>query len=502
MLKDAGPLTDKQQEYLVILMECSQQLMNMMNNILDFSKITSGRLVLLRESMDISKAINTSVFMVEGKARAKNIELKVDVPKHLPIVLGDLQRLTQIISNLLSNAVKFTDKGGVYLRVKIDTVRAAYHEDEYEYIKKWKVTFEVEDTGIGVRDEDKNKIFDMFHQSSSLDTSKLKNGTGLGLSISKGLVEMMGGTLEVFSPGTNKGSIFKFSIIVEEEIRLNDIKTKHAELIKGSKIMVIDDRSEYRIQLTEFLLKWGANPTVVGSGEEALQYIRHKHYFDVIIVDICMPYMSGTEFAQNLKQIETNEQRLHTPLIALSSIDLPQGGVELFNIYMNKPIDQNSLFPAILECLCSIREKPSQIINGTHKQESPRLKKLKKNLKILIAEDDHNNAYTIKEMLGHLGYSHANMVLVENGEKAVDEAKKNRYDVILMDIVMPLMDGIEATRHIRVMANRPYIIAISAAVQNTDKQKCQQVGIDGYVSKPVIKEKLDAALYPLVLQDK
>lgn len=498
MLKDAGPLNSKQEEYLTILMECSHQLMNMMNNLLDFSKMVSNRLVLLKGPTSISKSVNDAVLMVQGKAKSKSLKLNVSVPANIPILIGDGQRLTQILSNLLSNAVKFTERGHVSLKVRADKMPQGEDDParELPYVKKWKIVFEVEDTGIGIPLTEQTKIFDVFHQSYNIDLLMARNGTGLGLSITKELVKMMNGKIVVNSEGVQgKGSRFTFYITTEEEIRMTDLASNHTEIIKGSRILVVDDRPEYRLQLADMLFKWGCIPTVVSSGEEALQYVRHNIEFDTIIVDICMNYMSGVELAQELR---TNAKTSRIPLIALSSIDL-QSGTELFDIYMNKPIDQNYLFPSLLECLI----KNKAIKEGTQVVTFPKgkavIKKLKRrDLKILIAEDDHNNAFTIREMLVYLGFSPENIKTVENGEKCVTEVKTAKYDVILMDILMPKMNGIEATRHIRQMNPRPYIVAVSAAVQNSDKERCQQVGVDTYLTKPVLKEKLNAALIALV----
>lgn len=496
MLKDAGPLNQKQHEYLTILMECSHQLMNMMNNLLDFSKMVSNRLVLLKTPININKSVNDAVLMVEGKARSKGLKFSVNVQNNIPTLIGDGQRLTQILSNLLSNAVKFTENG--YVKLKVRAERNPVDEEEsLPYVKRWRVDFSIEDSGIGIPIQEQTKIFEVFHQSYNIDSLSATNGTGLGLSISKELVKMMGGKIDVSSEGIQgKGSIFSFYIITEEEIKMNELETDHKNVILGSKVMVVDDRPEYRLQLADMLFKWGCSSTIVSSGEEALQQISHGIEFDTIIVDICMKYMSGTELAQELRN---NPKTATTPLIALSSIDL-QNGTELFDIYMNKPIDQNYLFPALLECLIKKKAEKAPLSRMPFiKRGKAIVKKIKRSdLKILIAEDDHNNAFTIKEMLCYLGFNLENIKTVENGEKCVVEAKKNKYNVVLMDILMPKMNGLEATKHIRQLNPRPYIVAVSAAVQNSDKERCQQVGVDSYLTKPVLKDKLNSVLSVLV----
>jgi len=292
-----------------------------------------------------------------------------------------------------------------------------------------------------------------------------------------------------------------FYIFCNEEIDLKTLESGSAlDEIKNAKIMVVDDKLEYRMQIVDILLRWGCHPTVTSSGEEALQYVNHGIKFDTIIVDICMPYMSGLELAQQLKRRELKGHR-HIPLLALSSIDLQiKGGIDHFDAYSNKPIDQNTLYPLLYKCLTNRDDSETSESGGSSPGPTlKRVKKAKKDIHILIAEDDHTNAYTIKEMLKYEGYDHKNITIVDNGEKCVELVKKKVFDVILMDIIMPVMDGIEAIKHIRILKDKPYIIAVSAAVQNSDKQRCQQIGVDGYLTKPLVKDDLAAALSPLVL---
>jgi len=467
-------------------MECCHQLMNMMNNILDFSKINSKRFVLIKGSLDIKKAVKDASLMIEGKAQTKNIKYKVTQQENIPILIGDMQRLTQIITNLLSNAVKYTDKGYISLSVTGEETK-----EMQNYVKKWRITFEVRDSGIGISKIDHERIFKIFDQGTHAIT---RNGTGLGLTVSKELAKLMGGDIEVYSSGIKgEGSLFRFHIISEEEINPSHLSDEDSENLRNSKILVVDDRAEYRMQLTDMLFKWGCRPMVVCSGEEALLMISHTEKFDIILVDICMEYMSGIQLAQELRGNPTTK---NIYLIALSSVELAvAGGVELFDFYMNKPINQNALLPVL------INAAKKKILNDVpvHTNIKKNPKKNKTDLKILIAEDDKNNSFTIKEMLFYLGFNIDNMKIVEDGQKCVAEVRKRQYDVVLMDIKMFPMDGLEATKHIRQMNPRPYIIAVSAAVQASDKQRCQQVGIDSYLAKPVLKEKLMTALTPLIL---
>lgn len=487
MLQDAGELNAKQKEYVAILMECSHQLMNLMNNILDFSKISVGCFVLARNPFDIYKAISNAVIIVEGRARSKNLPLVTDIKANIPTLIGDSQRLTQILTNLLSNAIKFTEKGSVTLKVWGDRIK----HDSDDVIPKWRVNFEITDTGVGISSHDQENIFTVFHQVRASKDTDFRDmthvGTGLGLSITKELVKLMGGSIHVSSQGLGHGSVFSFDIIAEEEVSLDHLKNEYSSLFSGTKILVVDDRVEYRLALTSMLFRWGCTPIVVSSGEEALAYLSHDTDFGAVIIDMCMPYMSGIELAQEIR-IKYPQLRL----IALSSIETTSGR-ELFDHYMNKPVDQNLLLPVLVNCLTN-RGSPRKPISTPLRHT----KKTKNDLKILIVEDDKNNAYTLREMLHNLGYNLSKIKTVDNGEKCVRTVKRHSYDVVLMDIVMPVMDGLEATKHIRQLPNPPYIIAVSAAVHNSDKQRCQSVGIDGYLSKPILKDRLDAALQVVI----
>lgn len=570
LLSDTEPLTKKQKEYITNLMECSHQLMNLVNNFLDFSKMTSDRLVLLNNPLDIVKAVSDAEMMVVTNAKSKKVNLVIDVQGKslinvlgvdsiiktdlsegikdtLPNMIGDSQRLTQVITNMLSNSVKYTEKGEIKLTVRGNIIKNESNNLEVG-TKTWKVIFEIKDTGIGIPPAEQEKIFEYFHRSSYVNTGKYSgSGTGLGLSIAKELVRLMNGKITVSSEGINgKGSTFTFYIIVKEDIQIINLQKQYQELIKSSNVLVVDDRADNRLFMTDILFNWGCLPTALSSGEEALQYLK-RVTFGCAIIDINMPFMNGIELAQIIR-----EKYKNLPIIALSSIDIDNpASKELFDHYLNKPVDQTTLFPLVLDCLIRSQRESSKtketdisavevknprfslkinldtikkdvepiIEKKTEKIKSSgslKRKKSKKHLHILIAEDDQMNRYTIREFLVKLGYTEKNIIMVENGKECVDIIKRSypeklngsskmlssekveKFDVILMDIKMPVMDGIEATRHIRQLPEHPYIIAVSASVQASDKQKCQNVGIDGYLTKPIEIDKLEAILTQFV----
>ncbi len=597
MLGDAGPLNAKQTMYIKNLTDCVFQLSNLMNNILDFSKMMSQKFHLLKQPFSLSNVVDDAFKMIEGSALTKGIEMRKNIsivignkevhatPNDLPTLVGDGQRLTQILTNLLGNAVKFTEKGFISLRVKIshvkngpicfDNLALKMHEsdmmpDDKTY-KQINVKIEISDTGIGIPKEEQNKIFEVFHQAQQ-PLQSTNAGTGLGLAIVKELVRLMGGRIGVHSEGVpGKGSTFTFNAVFDEEINIHGFSSKTAKMFKGAKILAVDDRQDIRLQLCELLLRWGCDPITVASAEEGLRYINHGTKFDTIIVDICMPYMSGVEMAQELRKRIPD-----TPLIGLSSADT-NTGEKYFDVYLFKPISQNTLFPALHQCLSknantlhviskkSVRKSPRDkcpenkgdtvkrrrkpfassdeplLREGDSKSSIPPSSKsdsavnqeastvttrtglsstssmlsiksgsltkstskkdkrpTKEKLNILVAEDENANSFTITEMLYNIGFR--NYTRVENGKLCVEAAQTICYDVILMDIKMPIMDGIEATKIIRSTPScgKPYIIAVSAAILNSDKQKYEASEIDAFLPKPITKDSLSAILAPLI----
>jgi CheY-like chemotaxis protein len=435
--------------------------------------------------------------MVEGTASAKGLALDYKIPSNLPVMIGDSQRLIQILSNVLGNAVKFTEKGSISLMSYAEKINS----DDI-YVKKWKLSFVVADTGIGIPPDEKEKIFEVFHQASTLNTYLSKLGTGLGLSIVRELTRLMGGNISVESEGIpGKGSTFTFFIVVTEDIDINKLSKVHHSVLENSRILVVDDRQEMRLQICDMLFKWCCNPTAVGSAEEALQYLKNGMKFNLAIIDICMPFMSGVELAQELRRSYSS-----LPLIAISSVEV-NGGEKYFDYFMNKPVDPNQLFPALINCLNqgddTKKGSPKKKVSLTCNDSPPRKTKYRDKLNILVAEDNAQNIFTIKEMLINLKYNKKRITVVENGKECIEEVKRKSYDVILMDLLMPILSGLEAAKQIRQIENCPMIIAVSAAVQDSDKANCQRIGFDGYLSKPIInKDKLDAALSPLIKERK
>lgn len=490
LLPGAGELNEKQTEYVRNLTECAVELTSLLNNILDFSKMAADRLALRREPFLIEDSIRDSIKIIESNLLSKDLQLKTKI-QDLPKMIGDKQRITQILTNLLGNACKFTDRGFISVTVTAKKVGDGSASSSSSLspssLRKWQVHFDIQDTGVGIPPDEQDRIFEVFHQSKTLNSFLSSTGTGLGLSICRELVRMMKGKISVYSEGIKgKGSTFSFYILLDEDINVSLMATSQQNLLSGTRILVVDDRPEIRLQVSDILFRWKCIPQAVSSAEEALQYLQYGIDFSTCIIDICMPNMSGVELAQELRQ-----KYPHISLIGMSSVEL-SSGEEYFDHYMYKPVDQSTLFPALINCL--------QLSSQKTRPRPISIKKSRSRLRILVAEDDKHNTFTIKEMLLSLGYQKENIFFADNGEKCVSLAKKSQPDVILMDIIMPRMGGLQASKLIKRFKDPPTIIAVSAAVQPSDKARCQDAGIDGYLPKPIIRDKLDAALSPLLSQ--
>ncbi len=485
LIPQVGILNEKQQQHIKIATTCSVQLLDQINAILDFSRLSSNTLTLTSEPFPIRECIEESVLIINSRAALKGIELCTNVDPKIPeSVIGDSKRLKQVLVNLLSNAVKFTEQG----KITINVSARPYSENDS---LNWKIAFDIRDTGIGIKPSEKKKLFKVFSQLEDQTAYKKQDGAGLGLAISKELVELMGGKIKVESSGLNKGSTFSFYINVEEDINIESILEKYSNSIKNISILNVDDKMENLLILDEMLYRWGLNSIMCNSAEQALRYLEKGQHFDLAIIDICMPYMSGIELAQRLR-----ENNSSLPLIGISSIGQEVQGSEWFDVYLIKPYNHAKILKSIITCLTKTKDTREIYVSNLSQIE----KKEKKDLKILLADDDNNTQFMIKEMILMLGYVENNIKIVSNGQQAVDAVKAENFDVCLMDIKMPIMDGLEASKHIRQMTKRPSIIAVSAGVMDSDKNSCLKAGMDGYLGKPFTPKELDTVLQRFIQQ--
>jgi signal transduction histidine kinase/ligand-binding sensor domain-containing protein/DNA-binding response OmpR family regulator len=466
-------LTTEQKEYTETIKNCGESLLGVINDILDFSKIESGKMELEKHDFDLRTCIEEVLDLFATKAAANHLDLVYEIDYNVPAqIIGDSLRLRQVIINLVSNAIKFTTKGevfvGVHLRNRNDN--------------KVELGFEVRDTGIGIEEDKIEKLFKAFSQVDSSTTRKY-GGTGLGLVICEKLVDLMGGSIDVESkPG--HGTTFSFTI--QSNISHEATRTYvHHNLsdLEGKKILVVDDNATNRSILKNELNLWKLVPTLASSGDEALAILSEDCAFDLILTDMQMPHMDGMQLAHRIKMRNKN-----IPIILLSSIgdDKIKGQSELFSAVLTKPVRQSTLRKQILLQLKNQGKNVPEIVESKGMLSLDFAKQYP--LNILIAEDNPVNYKLAERVLTKLGYRPEK---AENGMLAVQAVGEKNFNVILMDVQMPIMDGMQATRKIRERKGiQPVIIAMTANAMQGDREKCIQSGMDDYISKPIKLEEL------------
>jgi PAS domain S-box-containing protein len=474
-------LTDEQREYIETIRISGDQLLVVINDILDFSKIESNKLELEYQPFDLRDCIEDSLDLMSSKAAEKKLDLAYIIENNTPVTIGgDVTRLRQILTNLINNAIKFTETGEVFISVKAKPIK----NNRYE------ILFGVKDTGIGIPANKMDRLFKSFSQVDT-STTRTHGGTGLGLAISKRLAEMMGGKIWVESePG--KGATFYFTVITQSVASQQKVYLRSIPQLKGQKVLVVDDNFTNRRILNAQLENWGLVPIATESPITALNWMNETK-FDLCLLDFLMPEMDGIELTKEIRKIKNG---FNVPIIILTSIGKKEdiSNYKELNLsgYLNKPIKQSQLYDSLVNVLGGAEEvKP---------ETAPRLLKIdptlgeKRPLKILVAEDNVVNQKVAIRILSRMGYR---ADVVANGYEVIDAVRKITYDVIFMDILMPEMDGFEATKLIQdefQPENRPKIIAMTANAMQGDKEICLQAGMDDYVSKPVRVEDMQDIL--------
>jgi signal transduction histidine kinase/DNA-binding response OmpR family regulator/HPt (histidine-containing phosphotransfer) domain-containing protein len=492
-------LSEEQREYAETVRVSGENLLAIINDILDFSKIEAGRLDIETLDIDLDTTVDETLSLLAGRAHAKGLEVASVIEGDVPTALrGDPGRLTQVLTNLLGNAVKFTEEGEVVLRVKLaeETPHAA------------EVRFEVKDTGIGMTEEQKARLFQPFTQADASTTRRF-GGTGLGLAISKQLVEMMGGEIGVESePG--QGSVFWFTARLEKSPDgIRAAKNRPADL-SGLRVLVVDDNETNRSILLEQVASWGMRNGTAEGGPRALRMLREAadgcDPYDVAILDMQMPGMDGMELASRVK---AESAIAHTQLVLLTSSGL-RGEAEQarrvgFAAYLTKPVRQSKLYDVIATVMdASVSDegaepKPDRepTIVTLHSIEGARARarERRRRAHVLVAEDNQVNQKVAVRMLERLGYQSD---VAANGLEALEALSRVRYAAVLMDVQMPEMDGYEATAEIRRLEEgrdrRTPVIAMTANAMQGDREEALEAGMDDYVPKPVKAEELEAVL--------
>ncbi|ESA38992.1 multi-sensor hybrid histidine kinase [Leptolyngbya sp. Heron Island J] len=487
-------LTDEQRNFVTTVRNSGNALLSLINDILDFSKIESGHLELEAYPFNLRACIEEAFDLISARAAEKQLELAfhIDSAVHNTF-MGDVTRLRQILVNLLGNAVKFTHQGEISISVthwKSSSLAEPGSQSLAETHQS--LCFAVKDTGIGIPAQRIERLFKAFSQVDSSTTRKY-GGTGLGLAICKQLVEMMGGNIWVDSQ-VDQGSTFFFTVTVQTvlEKRSHRSITVPAQLV-GKRLLIVDDNATNRQILEKQTQTWGMLTRTTASGSETLKCFERGEVFDLAILDMQMPEMDGMTLAQEIHALPAQKA---LPLMMLTSVgkyQISQADIERhFVAFLNKPIKQAQLLENLVR-LCegeSIKfEQPKKLVTTIDHHLAEKYP-----LQILLAEDNGVNQQLATQLLKKMGYR---ADVVGNGLEVINALERQSYDVILMDLQMPEMDGLIATQKIceRWPAPvRPWIVAVTANAMQGDREACLKAGMDNYISKPIQIEELVTAL--------
>jgi PAS domain S-box-containing protein len=550
-------LNPQQRDFVETIRSSGDALLTLINDILDFSKIESGKLDLEEHAFDIRTCIEESLDLVAAKAAQKNLELGYLIDRSVPsTALGDSTRLRQILINLLSNAVKFTQAGEVVVSCTAKQLlesaadssdRAAVNGEQLTAIEQtYEIQFAVRDTGIGIPGDRMDRLFKSFSQVDS-STSRNYGGTGLGLAISQRLTEMMGGRMWVESMGAlagnppqdfqaavwdwgfsevsetaeqfgsvkqsfsskpvqnqnpnlnanfkSFGSTFYFTVVAQCRQTSLPVNLSSAQPeLAGKRLLIVDDNATNRQILMLQAESWGMQPRAAASASLALDLLA-KEEFDLAVLDMQMPEMDGLTLAE---QIRLSPEGKNLPLVMLTSMGRQEAGVTAssvgFAAFLNKPIKQSQLYNVLIGIF---GRNPAEVwLPSTNRNSSQSIPILAEELplRILLADDHLVNQKVALQILQRMGYR---ADVAGNGKEVLEALRRQHYDVVLMDVQMPEMDGLEAARHIRAQweeGSRPRIVAMTANAMQGDREECIAAGMDDYVSKPIEIEELVAAL--------
>jgi PAS domain S-box-containing protein len=476
------PLSPPQREYTDTIRQSGDALLTIINDILDFSKIESGRMELERVPFGIRECVESALDLLAPRVTEKRIDLLYEIADGVPgTIRGDATRLRQILVNLIGNAVKFTTEGEVVVAVRLAEPRPA------EAGPETLLHVSVSDTGIGIPAEALDRLFQSFSQVDA-STARRFGGTGLGLAISKRLAEMMGGRMWVQSE-EGHGSTFHFTLRVESvPARPQLFATAARRRLSGRRLLVVDDNATSRRILANLASGWGLLVRAAGSGAEALAWLEAGETFDVAILDLQMPGMDGVTAA---REIRSRAAGARLPLVLLSSVGQREAvsASDLFAVRLKKPAKPSQL----LEALGRLFAEPTTVaptppIGVTAGSESP-----EQSERVLLAEDNAVNQKVALLMLRKLGYR---ADIAHNGREVLAALERQPYDVVLMDVQMPEMDGLDAAARIVERwptGVRPWIIALTANAMQGDRERCLAVGMNDYLTKPVRQDEVAAA---------
>lgn len=464
-------LTSTQKHYLQSQNQCCIQLMQLINDVLDFSKLSSGKMNVNIECFRTKELVSILIDTLAQRIEEKKQKLKFVIGKEVPeFIILDKQKLIQIMVNLIANAYKFTDIGG-YIEVSI-------HRLENNMLQ-----LAVKDNGVGIKEEDQKKLFNSFEQ---VHTSACKTGTGLGLAICEKLTHLLNGYISVRSTiglGSTFTAVVRYKPYEDYE---KDVENDY-KILKDKLVLIVDDNAVNRIILTDMLFELEMKPIVCASALEALRMVLANRYtFSIGLIDICMPGITGTELAKQIKQ-----ERPLFPMIALSSLDTFISTKE-FDYKLDKPINKLQLYDAIYRIVSKKTSSDAYIgedWDSNSSDSSSPAENFNTNAKILIAEDVLYNRNLLENMIEILGYNNFNSA--ENGKYTLEMITKSYedekpYDILLLDLRMPIVDGYEVIKELKHRKMKlPEIVVITASIMEEDKYKCKEMGVRYFINKPI-----------------
>jgi len=476
------PLTEDQRDFATTIRDSGDSLLTIINDILDFSKIEAGRMDIERHPFDLRECVESAMDLIGGRAAEKHLDIAYVFEGELPAAIdGDVTRLRQILLNLLSNSVKFTEKGEVVLSVRAEGDEQSGEDSSLH--------FTVRDTGIGLSEAGLSRLFQKFSQADSGTTRKY-GGTGLGLAISKLLAELMGGTIWAESAGPGLGSTFHFTMrCVPAQLphgQRRDFLGQQPALV-GKRILVVDDNATNRRILALQTAKWGMVVQDTEFPAQALEMLKAQPY-DLAVLDMHMPDTDGAMLAQKIREAGHG-----LPLVLFSSLGRKEAGTQLFAATLGKPLRQSQLFDTLVSLLAQGAHEPRRPAAPAKPRMDAQMAEHHP-LRILLAEDNVVNQKLALRILQQMGYR---ADLASNGIEAVECCARQPYDVVLMDVQMPEMDGLEASRRIVAQwpdGQRPRIVAMTANAMAGDREECLAAGMDDYVTKPIRVDALVTAL--------
>ncbi len=479
-LLGATSLSTKQQEYVDSILLSGEALLSVINDILDYSKIESAKMELEYKPFALKRIVEETFDLLSSKAVEKDLALQYTISRDVPsFIYGDITRLRQILLNLVSNAIKFTPKG----KVSVHISRLADQDETLQ------ILFEVRDTGIGIPADKIDKLFQSFSQADA-STAKMYGGTGLGLAICKNLVSLMGGKIWVESiPG--KGSAFYFNIRTAEASASDvpkSVRNGTNQLVNAKVLLICDDKTESDI-FSNYFDRWGMVPNPTDDSNKAIQWIKNQEHFDLVAIDAQLISGKATQVAEAIRQLKSKEE---LPIVLFNADEREGVLFEYTGKIISAVIPKNVDRSKILDILIGVfsveehqRSRSQAGFSGINKKLSEKIP-----IRILVAEDNKINQKLVKNIFEGLGYKPD---IVQNGLEVIALLRRETFDLIFMDIQMPEMDGLDATRFIinkMALTKRPVIVAMTAFALEGDKEKCIEAGMDDYISKPFMIEEI------------